>query len=170
VWPDEYPKDMPRPKIGDRHFDEDTNTNQIVTRLLHHETGEDLLVIEDATGAAVAVMTATGTSLDPNASFDGDLGDNVAGWEEPTPFYPTEPAERIAETELTAADFAMTEFPLSTLTKKIAAMDDVDDLRRLARAEQAGRGRGLKTRAGVMAAVETRLASLEIVGNLGGDL
>lgn len=40
LWPDDYPKDAPRPKVGEKYLTE--NGDAIVTQLLHHETGEQL--------------------------------------------------------------------------------------------------------------------------------
>ncbi len=57
LWPDDYPKDAPRPKIGEKYLTE--GGDAIVTQLLHHETGEPL---EEA-GADVVPSPAP--ELDP---------------------------------------------------------------------------------------------------------
>lgn len=68
LWPDDYPKDAPRPKIGDRYL---TDAGEVeVLQLLHHETGEPIdpavmIVHHEAKGAeAPAVPELPGEQVE----------------------------------------------------------------------------------------------------------
>ena len=139
LWPDDYPKDAPRPKIGDKYLTE--NGVALVTELLHHETGE-----------------AIGDPVVPSPA-------PADGWETAEPLRPLtaeeEETRRIEATLPTSADFAFVDVQISELLGKLAAVTDLDHARRIEKAERQGRGRGLKPRAGAMTAIGKRLAELE---------
>jgi len=44
LWPDDYPRHDPRPKVGDRYLTE--NGEALVVELLHHETGETIALLD----------------------------------------------------------------------------------------------------------------------------
>lgn len=182
LWPDDYPKDAPRPKIGDKYLTE--NGDALVTELLHHETGEaleetftptDLAPFVEAIeqdlrdiAKASAPHLAAVPDLPPAADEDpysGDLGDAADGWETAEPLRPLtaeeEETRRIEATLPTSADFAFVDVQISELLGKLAAVTDLDHARRIEKAERQGRGRGLKPRAGAMTAIGKRLAELE---------
>lgn len=186
LWPDDYPKDAPRPKIGDKYLTE--NGDALVTELLHHETGEALgdpvvpspapeLAGSDPELAAATEVPgkksrsgnlAAVPDLPPAADEDpysGDLGDAADGWETAEPLRPLtaeeEETRRIEATLPTSADFAFVDVQISELLGKLAAVTDLDHARRIEKAERQGRGRGLKPRAGAMTAIGKRLAELE---------
>ena len=187
LWPDDYPKDAPRPKIGEKYLTD--NGDAIVTQLLHHETGEEL----DEAGAEVVpspapeldaeeAETVARFGLDrppltavpdlPPAADDapetdpyaGELGDDADGWETAEPLRPLtaeeEETARIEATLPTSADFAFVDCQIPELLGKLAAVTDLDHARRIEKAERQGRGRGLKARAGAMTAIGKRLAEL----------
>lgn len=201
LWPDDYPKDAPRPKVGESYLTDAGDA--IVTQLLHHETGETLAELdgntdeafaqrlEEATAAApssggtssaeVTVTTSPAPELDdPPAKprlqavpdlpgegpgpFDGDLGDNVAGWEDDVPPRPlTAEEEETARLEAllpTSADFGFVDCQIPELVKKLEGVTDLAHARRLVLAERQGRGRGLKARAGAMKWLDARVAFL----------
>ncbi len=181
LWPDDYPKDAPRPKVGEKYLTE--NGDAIVTQLLHHETGEQL---EEA-GADVVPSPEPEHQPEPEATrrapladvpdlppaaddapetdpYSGDLGDDASGWEPETP-----PRPLTAEEEETArieallpkpADFEFVDCQIPELLGKLAAVTDLATARRYELAERHGRGRNLKPRAGAMTAIGKRLAEL----------
>lgn len=176
LWPDDYPKDAPRPKIGDKYLTE--NGVALVTELLHHETGEAIgdpvvpspapELDEDQLEPAARPPLAAVPDLPPAADEDpysGDLGDAADGWETAEPLRPLtaeeEETRRIEATLPTSADFAFVDVQISELLGKLAAVTDLDHARRIEKAERQGRGRGLKPRAGAMTAIGKRLAELE---------
>lgn len=56
LWPDDYPKDAPRPKVGEKYLTE--GGDAIVTQLLHHETGEELAALADVPTEAEIIRQA----------------------------------------------------------------------------------------------------------------
>lgn len=188
LWPDDYPKDAPRPKIGEKYLTE--GGDAIVTQLLHHETGEPLeeagadvvpspapelddtpTPTEKAEWEAIGARLAAVPDLPPAADdapetdpYSGDLGDDADGWETAEPLRPITARaliERIEATLPTAADFAFVDVQIPELLGKLAAVTDLDAARRIEKAERQGRGRGLKPRAGAMTAIGKRIAELE---------
>lgn len=186
LWPDDYPKDAPRPKIGEKYLTE--NGDAIVTELLHHETGEALddpgavvpspapeLDAEEADtvsrfGLDRPPLTAV-PDLPPAADdapetdpYSGDLGDAADGWETAEPLRPLtaeeEETRRIEATLPTSADFAFVDVQIPELLGKLADVTDLAHVRRIELAERQGRGRGLKPRAGAMTAIGKRVAEL----------
>lgn len=241
LWPDDYPRDTPRPRVGDWLRIESDGLGPVrVERLLHHETGEEFTAPPTADEARAdrdaadgrcscgAESLAAGTGVElagtlhrtngpcyhvepgtappsvadleetltaglaeeahvaglasvseirPGAAaeipdlpdaFSGDLGDNVAGWEDPDPAT----AERIsaAEAEETArveallpttADFDVVALGLKELRPKLAAVDDLAQARRLESAEKQGRGKGQKPRVAALTMIRARIAELE---------
>lgn len=191
LWPDDYPKNEPRPKVGDRYLTE--NGDATVAALLHHETGETIEELEQdiadrqaeaeaiaAEKAEQAPSVAVSASrlaavpdLPPSPADDpyaGDLGDTVTDeWETPDPRTPAEAAAqaademetaRIEATLPTVADFAFVDCQIPELLGKLAGVTDVITAARIELAERQGRGRGLKPRAGAMAAIGKRIAEL----------
>lgn len=189
LWPDDYPKDAPRPKIGEKYLTE--GGDAIVTQLLHHETGEPLEEagadvvpspapeldpeipqpeqeppLEPAARPPLAAVPdlpepTTAPEMDPYA---GDLGDDADGWETAEPLRPlTAEEEETARIEAllpTSADFAFVDCQIPELLGKLAAVTDLASARRIELAEKQGRGRGLKARAGAMTAIGKRVAEL----------
>lgn len=183
LWPDDYPKDTPRPKLGDRLTDADGNV-VFVVRLLHHETGEELeapaaLVDDDpepfptaspapARGELPELPDAAAPATDEDADpYAGDLGDTVADeWDTPDPRTPEQIAEDLKSAEIeallpTSVDFAFVDRSIDDVTISLRSVDDVTHARRILRAEEQGRGRGLKPRAGALLAIRGRIAQLE---------
>lgn len=182
LWPDDYPKDAPRPKVGEKYLTD--SGDAVVTQLLHHETGEPLdgaapVVAEPAPELAeeapleqpARAHLAAVPDLPPAAGdapetdpYSGDLGDTADGWEDPTPPRPLTADEietaRIEATLPTSADFAFVDCQIPELLGKLADVTDLDHVRRIEKAEQQGRGRGLKPRAGAVTAIGKRLAEL----------
>ena len=189
LWPDDYPKDAPRPKIGEKYLTE--GGDAIVTQLLHHETGEPLEEagadvvpspapeldpeipqpeqeppLEPAARPPLAAVPdlpepTTAPEMDPYA---GDLGDDADGWETAEPLRPLtaeeEETRRIEATLPTSADFAFVDVQIPELLGKLADVTDLAHVRRIELAERQGRGRGLKPRAGAMTAIGKRVAEL----------
>lgn len=185
LWPDDYPKDAPRPKIGEKYLTE--GGDAIVTQLLHHETGEALeeagadvvpspapeldeqeAPLEPAARpplAAVPDLPPAADDAPETDPYSGDLGDDADGWETAEPLRPlTAEEEETARIEAllpTAADFAFVDVQIPELLGKLAAVTELADVRRIEKAERQGRGRGLKPRAGAMSAIGKRIAELE---------
>lgn len=178
LWPDDFPRDAPRPAIG-QIFDAD-GTTVAVERLLHHETGEDLAEtapvsidpVQD-TGVTIQIPDEIADELSHGIHIPHDddpfspaasLDDDIDAWEDPDPAT----TERIAEAEAdheatlpTSADFALVDQDVKHLPDMAARVDDLAAARRLVRAEEQGRGRGLKPRKGALVILENRVAALE---------
>lgn len=215
LWPDDYPKDAPRPKVGESYLTDAGDA--VVTQLLHHETGETLAELdpntdeafaqrlEEATASAPSsggtssaeVTVTTSPATEPDSweksvtrtldgekprlqavpdlpgegpgPFDGDLGDDVPGWEDEVPPRPlTAEEEETARLEAllpTSADFGFVDCQIPELVKKLEGVTDLAHARRLVLAERQGRGRGLKARAGAMKWLDARVAVIEEAGN-----
>lgn len=189
LWPDDYPKDAPRPKIGEKYLTD--NGDAIVTELLHHETGEKLAEagadvvpspapeldenpevpqpeqeppLEPARAHLAAVPDLPDPAAPETDPYAGDLGDDADGWETAEPLRPlTAEEEETARIEAllpTSADFAFVDCQIPELLGKLAAVTDLASARRIELAEKQGRGRGLKARAGAMTAIGKRVAEL----------
>lgn len=195
LWPDDYPRDTARPKVGERFETADGYAE--VVRLLHHETGEELIVdlpaaepepeadalepdlpSEDAPETEAEPFPDNVTQLRPPAEvpdlpepaapetdpYSGDLGDDADGWEPETPPRPLtaeeEETARIEAALPTAADFAFVDVPLDELTAKLPDVVALDELARIRRAEEQGRGRGLKPRKGALEAIARRIVEV----------
>jgi len=183
LWPDDYPKDAPRPKIGDRYL---TDAGEVeVLQLLHHETGEPIdpavmIVHHEAKGAETpAVPELPGEQVEtsqasladdpelPDAEIDpysGDLGDDAEGWEPETPPRPLTADEidnaRILALVPAAEDFAFVDVQIPELISKLKMVTELAQAKRLELAEKQGRGRGLKPRGGALSALGRRVAEL----------
>lgn len=199
LWPDMFPKDAPRPKLGEVYLSDGGNVE--VVKLLHHDTGEELVDVsapaaapeladrpptpaEAAAEEADAMEQARESEAadsgrahlsavpplpgeddeapaDTPDPFSGELGDNVAGWEDPDPAT----AARLAaanEAKLpTTADFGFVDTDLDALRPLLGTVTDLAHARRLVEAEKQGRGRGLKPRAGALKMLEARVTLLE---------
>lgn len=166
LWPDDFPKDTPRPRIGETFVSDGGDV--VVERLLHHETGEDLTAAETAPGArplaAVPDLPPDPAAADPYA---GDLADGASDeWETPD----RRTAEQIAEDDRTAeieaklptsADFALVDCDIDQLKGVASRVEDVATARRMVIAEEQGRGRKLKPRAGALVILRKRVEALE---------
>lgn len=190
LWPDDYPKDAPRPKVGERYL---TDAGEVlVEKLLHHETGEEIPVaaeifdypfaepsseeladLSDGIEAPAEKLVARGElpelpddDVDP---FAGELGDSVSGeWETPDPRTPEQIVEDLANAEIeqflpTTVDFAFVDRSVDAVHAALVDVTDLTHAIRILRAEQQGRGRGLKPRAGALSWIEAKLVEL------GGD-
>ena len=174
LWPDDYPKDAPRPKPGEKYLTD--SGDALVVKLLHHETGEELASIEasddafserleeateDAGRAHLAAVPDLPGPAPETDAFAGDLGDDVDGWETPEPPRPLTADEietaRIEALLPTTADFEFVDCQIPDLVKRLDAVTDIEQARRLVLAEKQGRGRGLKARAGAMKWLGARL-------------
>jgi len=203
LWPDDYPKDAPRPKVGERYL---TDAGEVlVEKLLHHETGEEISVepvsvAEIITKAVVDMANAeeagdvagldkilddTVEKLIPSNvipirgelpelpddvdPFAGELGDSVSGeWETPDPRTPEQIVEDLANAEIeqflpTTVDFAFVDRSVDAVHAALVDVTELPHAIRILRAEQQGRGRGLKPRAGALSWIEAKLVEL------GGD-
>lgn len=176
LWPDDYPKDTVRPKPGDTFLSDAGDV--VVMQLLDHTTGETIATLD-----AGEIRNVTGTvelHVDtdaPPAEADEELPDNVRtfptpaeipelpnqapgdAWEDPDPAT----ADRISHTDYlpSPADFLTVDCQVAELVEKLKAVHYVESLRRLHVAEEQGRGRGLKPRAGALTAIENRIAQVE---------
>lgn len=154
LWPDDFPRDTPRPRVDDVFTTEGAAT-VTVTKLLHHETGEEL---------AAAPLRAVPDLPDPDP-FAGDLGDTAEGWETPDQRSAEEIAAdaetaRIESLLPTSVDFGLVDCDIVILRQVAAGVATVAEARRLLAAEQQGRGRGLKPRKGALDLISDRIAEL----------
>lgn len=158
LWPDDYPKDAPRPKIGEKYLTE--GGDAIVLQLLHHETGEPL---EEA-GADVVPSPAPELDdpeipqpeqeppLEPAARpplaavpdlppaaddapetdpYSGDLGDDADGWETAEPLRPlTAEEEETARIEALLPTADDFAFVDCQIPDLVKRLEDVTDLAR----------------------------------------
>ncbi len=183
LWPDDYPKDAPRPRVGQTVFTE--NGDAVVEKLLNHETGEALDVAAEAESYEQAEARlepdaahdpATDEDPDPfpPASaevpelpeadpFAGTLDDDAAGWEDPDPAT----AERIATAEAdnvvgmpTEHDLALLDAPARDVLAEVQACADPGQLARMLTGERSGRGKKKAQRPAVVKALVARIAEL----------
>lgn len=174
LWPDDYPKDAPRPKVGESFLTESGDAT--VVELLHHATGEPITAPTEPTAVTddddepsnvVPLHPApTGEIPDlPDAPdpYAGGLDELDEGWEDEVPPRPLT-ADEIAALEPvvlpTAADFAFVDCQIPELVKKLDIVADLAHARRLVLAERQGRGRGLKPRAGAMKWLDAKVDAL----------
>lgn len=212
LWPDDYPKDAPRPAIGERYLTDGGEV--LVTRLLHHETGEEIFEAEPmpadfvermthpVTGAVlttteefeeadrareeladladgieeladriveanvISIHRKTGELPDLPDAYAGDLGDSVVEeWETPDPRSVDEIAADLATAQIedllpSLVDFAFVDRPIDELAVNLPSVDELSFAIRILRAEQQGRGRNLKPRAGALSWIEKRIVEL----------
>lgn len=171
MWPDEYAKDEPRPRVGESYLGELGQT--VVVRLLDHVTGEELAVdpayAEALAGEleAMAVEKAEALAADPiDAPLGGELADDLDEWEilpnenEAAPIDPTAP---------TATDHEFLNRGVSPVKLAIAALTDRDQIARLQLAEAAGRGINAKARPAVQTALRQRLEQLAASNVIAGN-
>jgi len=181
LWPDEYARDFPRPRAGDIHEGRD------VVELLHHETGEILedlrrpTPIEDIVDVEILEADAPDEEAEPFPAGEvepyekadtpePDYVEDEDGFAMPVAPYekPEQPAEApplpgeevLALREPNDLDVAFVDTTVPLLVAKLADVDDVARLWRLAEAEKQGRGRGLQARKGALDALYARLAEL----------
>lgn len=172
LWPDEYPKDAPRPSVGEKAKLGDDEL--VVIALLHHETGETLASIDETSPAAPAEIPEDDPILDEvpvddvdqddddgysdGESYDGDPYDNVVAIRGEEPALPGEQA--LEERDPTTADFGFVDTTVPILREKLGSIDDLVHLRRLLEAEKQGRGRSLQPRKGATDAIVARIEAL----------
>lgn len=181
LWPDDYPRDAPRPKPGEKYLTDSGDVE--VVKLLHHETGEELVTqlpaevapeepapelvdeapaepparaeeLEDPFPSNVTQLRPSSPAPDlpePDA-FSGDLGDNVAGWETPDPA--TE--QRIAESTFDPAGLLKRTAP--KLAEALAEISSTDELEQLFEWEKTHR-----RRKNTLAAIERRISEVVAV-------
>lgn len=195
LWPDDYPKDSPRPKIGESFSTTEGTGPVVVLELLHHETGETIegtpaaptstssnaMEVEATvtpgkpskttkTGkpvAAVPDLPAAEPAPEPD-EFSGDLGDDVDGWDDDVRPTALREVDEVEASLPTADDFAFVDQDITTLRVGIAEVDDLAHLRRIEMAEQQGRGRALQPRKGALTAIRARIGVVELAA-LGGE-
>lgn len=146
LWPDEFDDDEPCPAAGDR-FDDGDGGQVWVARLLD----EDGAVLAQAVEAE-ALPTG---GEEPVQS----LGE-VAGSSPPEPDDSIEDAELVDLNGPTTDDFAFVDRDAVEIKDAIGGVTDPAHAARLVKAEQAGRGRGLKPRKGVLETLERHAARL----------
>lgn len=140
LWPDDYPKDTPRPKPGERWTTD--RGELVVEQLVHHETGEPFETVADAAPPKLAAVPDL-----PPESDEWETADRRT------------PEEIAAEAELpTAAHLDAVNVPLTELGAVLAAATDLAELRRLLKAEQQGRGIAAKPRPKAVAMIEAAIA------------
>lgn len=165
-WPDDYAKDCPRPKAGERWTTD--RGELLVMQILHHETGEALEVAPDA----VFVTQPPEPEDEPSAEViafpnsrpaPGDVPDLPDQWETPDRRDP----EEIAADDLlpTKADLDAVNVPLTKLGEVLAGVTDRAHALRLVKAEQQGRGIAAKPRAKAVAMLEAHAAKLAEVSS-----
>jgi len=196
LWPDDYPKDAPRPRVGEEYLSGDDMV--AVTQLLHHETGEaldeppaqqalepdeldpaeadDLDDDDDGDGWETTVvraldgrppLAAVPPLPDEPDPYASDLGADAEGWDDDAP--ELDPAGAAIERRLpTAHDFAFVDCQIPELRDKLQTVTDLDHAHRLRNAEKQGRGRGLVARNGAMKWIDARVAVLEMEGRSDG--
>lgn len=157
LWPDDFTRDAPRPHVGGAFTSKAGDVT--VTKLLHHETGEELI-------DNVRVLHLTPDADAAKDEYSGDLGDSAAGWGNPDPATAARLAEaaesaRIEALLPTAADFGLVDCDIDVLKRYAAKVVDVAEARRLVIAEEQGRGRALKPRKGALEVLRARVAQLE---------
>lgn len=178
LWPDDYPKDAPRPRVGQTVFTE--TGDAVVAKLLNHETGEELDVVAEAESfeqaEALLEQHTPADDGDPDPfppaaevpelpepdPFAGSLDDDAAGWEDPDPAT----AERLAAEAdnvgglPTDRDLALLDAPARDVLAEIAACTDPGQLARMLTGERSGRGKKKAQRPAVVKALVARIAEL----------
>lgn len=177
LWPDDYPKDAPRPKVGERYL---TDGGEVeVVKLVHHETGEELVDEAPATAPELAPELAPEeapapadepepfpsnvTELRPPKPaeelpelpeepdpYAGELGDSADGWEDPDPAT----AKRIEEAS-TFDPATIVKTGGAGLVTRLAAISSAEELEQLFEWEKAHR-----RRKPVLAAIERRIGEV----------
>lgn len=170
LWPDEYPKDAPRPAVGEKALLGDDEL--VVIALLHHETGETMASLGEIPADDPVLDEWEGDPSDhrpaeadepaddgySGESYDGDPYDGPAKSTGETPALPGEIA--LEERLPTAADFGFVDTTVPLLREKLGSVDDLVQLRRLLEAEKQGRGRALQARKGATDAIVARIEAL----------
>lgn len=118
-----------------------------------------------ARGFRVEAPRLPGEDDDP---YSGDLGDTADGWDTPDPATAAgiaaddqQPADESDRLLPTSADFALVDCEVDQLRPMLGRQTNIDDVRRLRKAEEQGRGRGLKPRKGALFAIDRRITELE---------
>lgn len=177
MWPDEYPKDEPRPRVGESYLGE--LGPSVVVRLLDHVTGEELAVDPAYAAAlageleAMAAEAAAGAAViiehhETTATDSGTLDDDLDEWE----ILPTEPEPApapLAELIPTATDDEFLNRGVSPVKLAIAALTDRGQIARLQLVEAAGRGINAKPRPAVQTALRQRLEQLAAPNVIAGN-
>lgn len=190
LWPDDYPKDSPRPRVGESFSTTEGTGPVVVVELLHHETGETIETTP-ARNARNASMSAASIVDDeeftekakkpkpvaavpdlPAAEepapesepdpFSGDLGDAVDGWDDDIRPTALREVDEVEASLPTADDFKFVDQDITTLRIGLTDVEDLAHLRRIEMAEQQGRGRALLPRKGALAAIRARIGVIEL--------
>ena len=143
LWPDDHPKDTPRPKVGEKWTTD--RGDLVVVELLNHETGEPITAPPPPPAGEVPALP------EPEAEPEAE-------WETPD----RRSADELeAEATLpTSADLKAMDVALDRLPKLIGSITDVQHLRRLRRAEEQGRGKAAAPRVKALALIDRRLEAL----------
>lgn len=179
LWPDEYPADTPRPSAGEESSIEDehgvpTGAVVFVSKLLHHETGETIAEFTpEAQDARLAELEAEAeTSEGAPAAGDAPLEPEVAEELREGLAAASEAAAGQDETEipfLPGPDhFAFVDRKIEEIKPDVASLGGEagrDFLLRCTKAEEQGRGRGLKPRSGVLELLEKRAGVIFLEGS-----
>jgi len=177
LWPDEFPADYPRPRVG-AEFRNEGGATVVVEKLLDAMTGENLpqpgappsLPDDDDDGAVDPIFDAA-DAADDASTFDdgpdpfagGELGeDKAAEWETAERCWPTK-ADRAAGRTAALGDWI--DCDIAILRKRVDDIDDVELARGALVVELDGRGRSAKPRPNAVKLLETRIAFLEDSGN-----
>jgi hypothetical protein len=174
LWPEEFDAGDARPKAGDRFEGEEEGSYVYVAKILHAETGETLeewtddqeearlrrledhlaneeRIADDLAGAGAETVTPSGEDV-PTAS-GGEPGPEEPAGSPP----PDHDADVVAFTGPTAEDYAFVDRNAPVILDALPTITDRERLQRLLKAEENGRGRGLKPRKSVVEAIGRRL-------------
>lgn len=171
LWPDEYPADTPRPAAGDESGIEDEAGNVtgtvFVSKLLHHETGETIAEFTDEQrDARLEELEAEAEAAEAAEAGPGPETELEA----PADVVASTPPDEIDEIPFLPGPehFAFIDRKLDEIKPDVAGIGGEagrDFLLRCTKAEEQGRGRGLKPRAGVLEVLEKRAGVIFLEGD-----
>lgn len=160
-WPDDFGKGTPRPAAGEM-FEVEDGTAVYVAALLSTVTGEELATFtKDAAApshepdAKTEPFTTGGTGLDDFFEGVPDIDSDSPALSD---IEQSDVIQMPVRGEPTAAHFAVIDQPVADAMAEINAVESAAEMQMLLEAERQGRGRGLKPRASMIKALDTRLA------------